>query len=247
MVGAATATTLLLIAVAAAGGCGGLAVGDLREDGGGGSSSGSSGPGPTEPSPPLPKPSFDGSFPDEDGGGPTGQCGGTAPVDATTLPYKSPFVSAGSCTAANLTALTTYVDGGGTFPGWKTSVPAPCATCIFGLETDALWKPILEDGGGNVAGLNVGGCIAVASGSDACGRTYQQWFTCRFEACVDCPDGDSAALQKCLAAASKGSCKKAFDAVSLVCGDPAIADAETTCDGMNYVFEGPIRAQCIGL
>ena len=25
------------------------------------------------------------------------------------------------------------------------------------------------------------------------------------------------------------------------------ADAETACDGNKYVFEGPIRAQCIGL
>lgn len=240
--------TLLLIA-GAGGGCGGLTVGDLREDGGRGTSSGSSGPSPTSPPNPGPLPPsgpFDGSFPAEDGGAPR-ECSGALVVDATTLPYKSPVLSVGACTAANLTALTTYVDGGGTFPGWKTSVPAPCATCIFGRETDALWKPLLENSIGELVAINVGGCIAIASGSDGCGRAYQQWFDCRFEACADCSDGDSAALQKCMAAASKGSCKKAIDAVTLTCGGSVIADSETACDGAKYVFEGPIRAQCIGL
>jgi hypothetical protein len=81
----------------------------------------------------------------------------------------------------------------------------------------------------------------------ACGNSYQDWFECRFVACAGCDAGDPAALQKCLTAASKGPCKAAFDAVSAVCGDTVVANAETACNGSTYVFEGPVKSQCIGL
>lgn len=39
-----------------------------------------------------------------------------------------------------------------------------------------------------------------------------------------------------------------FDAIPIACGGTQVAaDAETACEGGKYVFEGPIRAQCIGL
>jgi hypothetical protein len=242
-----TARAVLVVLLISAGGCGGLALSDDRDGGTTTRRDGSvTPPPPTDPypyPPPRPPEPFDGGDPPPPGLG----CPTTTPIDATTLPYQSPFVSKGSCTAGDLTALSTYVDGGGTFPGWKTSVSPTCATCIFGKETETTWKPILENAAGAIAQINVGGCIAVASGSDACGRAYQQWFECRPEACEGCPPGDSAALQKCYAASTKGACKKAFDSVSAVCGDQVIADAETACDGDKYVFEGGVRAQCIGL
>jgi hypothetical protein len=187
------------------------------------------------------------------------ECKGTTEVDATKLPWKAPFVDKGACTAAELAALVKYVDENDTakYADWKGSVPAGCKDCIFGKEADAAWKPLLENAKGELVGLNVGGCIAIAanggnaptagSAADKCGQSYQNWFDCRFEACADCPSGDTAALQKCLSAASKAGCKKAFDAVSTVCGDQVISDAETACDGDKFVFEGPIKGQCIGL
>ena len=178
------------------------------------------------------------------------ECKGLTPVDATKLPWKAPTKLAGACTEKELADLVTYVDVNDTakYAMWKASVANPaCSACIFGKETDATWKPLLENAKGELVGLNVGGCIAIASNDEKCGQSYQNWFDCRFEACGDCPQGDSAALQKCLTAASKGGCKDAFDAVSTVCGDQKITDAETACDGVKFVFEGPIKAQCIGL
>jgi hypothetical protein len=180
----------------------------------------------------------------------TTECKGLTEVDATALPWKSPFTMAGVCTEKALADLVTYVDVNdmAKYADWKTSVAdTACRDCIFGKETDATWRPLLENAKGELVGLNVGGCIAIASGDDKCGQSYQNWFDCRFEACGDCPDGDTAALQKCLSAASKGGCKKAFDAVSTVCGDEKIGEAETACDGDKFVFEGPIKAQCVGL
>lgn len=151
---------------------------------------------------------------------------------------------------SELNALVKYVDENdkAKYADWKNSVAnATCRACIFGKEADAKWKPLLENAKGELVGLNVGGCIAIASGKEACGKSYQNWFDCRFEACAMCPEGDNAAVQKCLGNASKGACKKAFDDVGTICGDQAIGDAETACDGAKFVFEGPIKGQCIGL
>jgi hypothetical protein len=204
-------------------------------------------------------PTGDSSVTKKDSGGNTGddeeappstECKGTTAVDATQLPWKAPFKDIGSCSAKELDDLVKYVEANdqAQYADWKKSVTnAACNGCIFGKETDTTWRPLLENAKGELVGLNVGGCIAIASGNEKCGQSYQNWFDCRFEACADCPSGDSAALQKCLSAASKGGCKKAFDDVGTICGDQAIGDAETACDGTKFVFEGPIRAQCIGL
>jgi hypothetical protein len=177
-------------------------------------------------------------------------CKGTTPVDATQLPWKSPTKTIGACSEAELKTLVDYLAANDTakYADWKKQIGnAACNACMFGKEADATWAPLAENAAGDLTVLNVGGCIAIATGNDKCGQSYQNWFDCRFEACADCPSGDTASLQKCLSAASKGGCKAAFDAVGTVCGDQAISDGETACQGDKYVFEGPIRAQCIGL
>jgi hypothetical protein len=196
------------------------------------------------------KPKTDGSADDAGDTPASGTCPTLDSIDATALPWKAPAKLVGSCTDKELSDLVTYVDANSTakYADWKKTVTgASCSSCIFGKETDATWKPLLEDASGQLVGLNVGGCIAIASNNEKCGQSYQNWFDCRFQACTDCPNGDTAALQKCLTAASKGACKKAFDNVGTVCGDTAIGDAETACNGDKFVFEGPIKAQCIGL
>jgi hypothetical protein len=179
-----------------------------------------------------------------------GACGGTLAVDPTALAWKSPAKAIGACSGAELNALVTYVEANSSakYADWKASVKnSACSKCIFGLESAATWAPLLEDAKGQLVELNVGGCIAIASANDKCGKAYQNWFDCGFEACTDCPSGDSAALSKCRTASNKagGGCKSYFDAVSTVCGDQAVNDAETACTGAKYVFEGPIKAQCI--
>lgn len=177
-------------------------------------------------------------------------CPSKDPIDATQLPWKSPTKRIGACGDKDLKDLVDYVANNSMaqYADWKKSVAnAACSACIFGKETDATWMPLLENAKGQLVGLNVGGCIAIASGNDKCGQSYQNWFDCRFQACTDCPTSDTAALQKCLSAASKSACKTAFNDVTKVCTDTVIADAEAQCQGAKFVFEGPIKAQCIGL
>lgn len=181
--------------------------------------------------------------------GPGGLCPNPAEIDATSLPYQPPRVMNGSCTEADLTSFVTYVDSHDDPSTCKTGIASlACRACVFGPESGTTWAPLLEDGAGAMSRLNVGGCIAIASGVDACGKSYQQWRDCYLEACSDCPDGDSNAFSKCVTSANKTACKKAFDAVVPACGSVDVAaDAETACDGTKYVFEGPFRAHCIGL
>ena len=154
----------------------------------------------------------------------------------------------GACTQAELNSLITYINGNpmATYTQWKTSgiTNATCRACISGSESASTWAPLLEDATGQLAGLNVGGCIAIASGSATCGKAYQNWFDCRFQACAGCAQ---ASLSACLTAASQagGACVNAVNNVGTVCGS-AISAADTACQGTSFVFEGAIKAQCIG-
>jgi hypothetical protein len=192
------------------------------------------------------------------GGTSGGSSGGTGcpdntPIDQTQLPWAPPAKTPGACSAADLNTLVNYLTANpsATYAQWKAAgVPnATCRACVFGSETAAQWAPLAENASGALTVLNVGGCIAIASGNTTCGKAYQNWFDCRFEACAGCPSGDPS-LQTCLASASKagGACYAAFQAVDTTCGATAIGNAEALCDdpSAKYVFEGPIKAQCIG-
>ena len=178
----------------------------------------------------------------------SGNCPTPDAIDQTTFPYKDPIVVAGACTEAELQAFVTFVDNNDDPAKWKASIAnQACQDCVFAKETTG-WAPVVLNASGDPAAFNVGGCIAVASGVPACGRAYQQWRSCYLEACSECPDGDQAAFSKCTTAANKGACKGAFDDVVPKCGgNEIVGDAEEACKGEKYIFEGPIRAQCIGL
>lgn len=184
--------------------------------------------------------------------GGSGTCPSTATINATTLPWKSPSRQVGACTQTDLNALVSYVDTENDPQKWKSgpwTSSTACRNCVFAQETATTWPPLILDATGNLAEINVGGCIAIASGKDGCGRTYQQWRSCYLEACADCPAGDANAFSTCISAASKGACSKALADVTgpLGCGDATTAsDAETKCAGTDYVFEGGVKAQCIG-
>jgi hypothetical protein len=55
-------------------------------------------------------------------------------------------------------------------------------------------------------------------------------------------------LQTCLGNASKagGPCANAVGSVTSICTQQGVTDAETKCQGTKFVFEGPIKAQCVG-
>lgn len=192
------------------------------------------------------KPKTDASKPDADEGD-TGAatCPTTDAIDTSAYPWKPPEIELGKCTTTDLTTFVNYLDANSTatYADWKSKsgVSASCAGCLFGAD-GATWHPFVEQNG-DLAELNVGGCIQIASGKEACGKAYQNWFDCRFEACADCPD-DQNTLSKCLSAASKGACKAANDNVITQCGQD-ITNYQDACSGDKFVFEGAIKAQCI--
>lgn len=182
-------------------------------------------------------------------------CPTTETIDATTFPWKPPTRAPGSCTDNEVDAMISFIEKtpSATFKQLQDSITnAACRDCVFAKETTT-WAPIvLNSAGTGVVALNVGGCPAIVSGKDDCGKAIQQWNDCLDEACVDCAEGDSAAAQKCATAANKKACKKAFDDVvgAAACGDAATAQA--ALDACNkaedkYTFIGGVRAQCVGL
>lgn len=174
-------------------------------------------------------------------------CGaGCDEIDATKFPWKPPAVLPGSCSNEDLASFVAFVKSADDPQKWKDgawTTNETCRSCVFGPETTT-WPPLVVDSAGKLADLNVGGCIAVASGRDACGRAYQQWTACYLEACTGCPGMFSG----CVSTANMHQCRKAFEAVVPSCGGREVAAAaEKACDFDEYRFEGTIRAQCIGL
>ena len=233
-----------IIVPVASSGCGGKTT--LWGEGGpGGTSTTTSRPtGTTTSSPPStgrpPRPPED---PPED---PPGTCPTTTPIDYSSLPYAPPAISPGACTRAQADDFIAFIQKENDPRDWKASIGTPaCRSCVFGLSTATTWAPILEDNAGNPLALNVGGCIAIRSGLPACGKAYQQWYDCRFEACIDC--GDDRDYSRCLATANKTACAKAFDNVPLSCGGiEGAAAAETACSSSDTLsgLHGAIIAQC---
>ncbi|MBX3186049.1 MAG: hypothetical protein KF819_03500 [Labilithrix sp.] len=193
-----------------------------------------------------------------DGGGPNARsdggidnnatCPTTEEIDAKKLPWKPPTIAPGACTDKDLAAFVKFVDSADNndYKQWKGSVQnTRCRDCIFGKDGQT-WSPMVENAQGDLAVLNVGGCVAIATGNEACGKAYQNWVDCRISACSTCPGGEPRAVQSCLSKANDGACKAAFTEVGTVCGEDKVADAEKACKGSKYIFEGPIKAQCIG-
>jgi len=177
-------------------------------------------------------------------------CPSTNEIDATTFPWNPPTRLPGSCTEAELDAFVKHVAANDDPAKWKAGAwtdSEACRSCVFAKD-GATWAPLVENASGQLAVVNIGGCVAIASGREACGRAAQQWRDCYVEACSDCSTGEKDWFQKCSELAKVGACKKAFDALVPSCGDAqTLAAAEAACDGATFVFEGPIRAQCIGL
>ncbi len=171
-------------------------------------------------------------------------------IDATTFPWMPPRLSPKTCTQDDLDALVAFVDVTSDPQKWHmgpwTSNEA-CRECVFAKETTT-WPPMILNNAGQLAALNPGGCIALASNDDACGKAYAQHRSCYLEACADCSNPDDGSFAKCRAAADAKACKKGFDDRTTACGGlTRLAELEAVCAGTKYPFEGSIRAQCIGL
>lgn len=229
-----TALTGLVASVAASGCSSTTVTGADTADTGTADSSGDSGR----------KPTGTVDEPDADVAGAT--CPLTDPLDATTAPWKPPAVDPGKCTEQDIVDLVTYIDGNksAAYADIKKVIKdAGCAACLF-VKDGATWGPLVEKADGTFMRNNFGGCVAVVSGNEACGKSYSQLDDCIDVACQDC--ADDAARTKCMTAALKGACKTATAAYVAACGDDT---AVTACDELarTYTFEAAARALCVGL
>ncbi|MBX3197128.1 MAG: hypothetical protein KF894_03140 [Labilithrix sp.] len=170
---------------------------------------------------------------------PPALCSAENQIDSTKFPYKPPRVVANACTPSELDALVTFFRSMA-IPGedvpvaeWSAEVSVGCAQCVFGDGSGATWPPIVTRGD-RIDFVNRGGCIELASGSDVCGRSYQQAEACRVTAYRECSGEPGVGESRCSYARSER------DAVC-----PSLAEHESTCASTQFTFEAPIRAQCI--
>jgi len=178
-------------------------------------------------------------------------CLSTDPIDATRFPYAKAVKSAGACTEDDLKAISAFFEEK-TNAGdevlvseWSKEVSEQCSKCAFTTSDAAEWGPILVKDD-RLENVNRGGCIEVLSGSEACGRAYQQVTECRLEACIaKCKTQDE--FTACLQDAEgifDGPCKESYDLMDEDCG-AMLGAYETGCRGTDWTFEGPVKVQCI--
>jgi hypothetical protein len=188
-----------------------------------------------------------GSTPATDAGG---GCMEKNAIDATQFPYTTAEKAPGSCSQADLDALSKFfADNAGVgdikISDWEAKVTPGCATCVFSDGTGTTWTPILTSGD-TLKDVNRGGCIEIVSGKKACGQAYQQATECRMSACLTtCTTQDD--FNTCLSDSASiftGPCKDAYAAITTQCGNDLDA-YENACKGTTWTFEGPVRVQCI--
>lgn len=118
----------------------------------------------------------------------------------------------------------------------------PCQNCLITPSSAKTFGPLIENG--NIASLNIAGCIANAEGNKTatgCGAKYQAARDCADAACADnCQGSDSAALkalQACETQALSGDCKKYADDAN--CADALLntGGAAEACNAGNTFEE----------
>lgn len=213
--------------------------------GGAGSGSSSSSSGTVTPPPPPPPPP------------PPASCLNTNPIDQTQIPYvKAAPRQPGACTAQDVTTIGTYYKTNGPTPtftttAWASSVSAACSACVFTPNETAApaqaWGPIVTKGD-KIDAINRGGCIELVSGSEACGRAYQQFQGCLVQACrnAECSDAQKVAACRQDQRVYSTSCKGAVEALIGACGSvEALQAHEQACKNTQYTWDGPIKQACI--
>ncbi len=115
---------------------------------------------------------------------------------------------------------------------------AACFACVYTLETDPQWGPVVDHGA--YASVNVAGCIAVAETCNLpCAKAIQAREGCSSTSCnsVNCPITTQAsftAFNTCVTNADKCLCKGYADVSAC---QSALADggaAATVCNGPDF-------------
>jgi hypothetical protein len=159
-------------------------------------------------------------------------CGGEwTPPDIHSPATKNPV-----CNDTQIIALADACAKDPTTAGCTTARNAAgaCGMCLFGQQTDALWKMIvLEPGATPPWHLNQPGCIELKSGVKDCGKKYFTVVSCFDAYCNECAGAEESSCQKDVAQGT-GECKQylvdqtcanALDAVEKSCFPSDSTDA----------------------
>jgi hypothetical protein len=170
----------------------------------------------------------------------------TKPYDATKVPYHSPAVMAGSCSAADVKVLDEYLQKNpqasvDDIKGTLAKQNEKCSGCAFGDASAEKWAPVILDE--TTATLNGGGCVSVVSGKDDCGKAYQQWNTCLNEVCAACTDQSESTQCKSDAQEAAGPCGAASKALFGACGNN-VNDYLKKCFGTGDVVGSVVQQLC---
>lgn len=190
---------------------------------------------------------------------PVESCATKDPVDATKIPYAKALRSPGACSSAEVATLVKHY--GEQDPNnisaadWAATVSEGCAACVFTAPDAEEWGPLLVEGD-RFVGVNRGGCVELASESEACGKAYEQALRCMIVACL--PSSQSgfgtcrtqAEFDACRTDTGglfAGPCAGAYAALQQECGS-ALNTYERACtpSGAKYIFQGTIPVHCGG-
>lgn len=138
-----------------------------------------------------------------------------------TYSWAPPRRRPGACTATQIDALRLGIVNDGYAEGALRRVAGDaCFSCAFSNpETDEAWGPVLIPSPSNpLPYLNVGGCMAFAGASVACGRASLRYQRCAYAACDGCEIQD---IDTCVndpqIYATGGACAGARAAYLLAC------------------------------
>ena len=194
-----------------------------------------------------------------------GTCPTTDPIDTSSEPYKTPAApQVGACNDTDLKAMEAVVKAGNlkTLADLvATGVSATCKACAVTDATAAAWGPAVSNvtiDGKMTDIFNVGACVGIVSGKDACGKAFAEYDDCTNTACTDCAD---TAKSACFTKAAQNACQPQVQALITACGGQAPAQAYvnqcnnagqggcTSCAGTGndiyYQFEEYVVQQCV--
>jgi len=144
------------------------------------------------------------------------------PVDLTQFPYEKARVQPGKCSANVGKVVDAFANANPDFTAAElmdelvNEESQECADCVFAQDDGESWGPIVLVGN-RVKAVNFGGCIEVVSGSEECGKAYQQWNMCLTQVCQNCRTNDE--RSECSQGAQATACKDATVALTNACGE----------------------------
>lgn len=176
-----------------------------------------------------------------------GICPRTESIDVSSLPFKPPRVLPGACSNDDLAFFFVTVGAGAAIPQMEQLMKernSECAACIFGAADADTWAPIVMTGDDEHI-ENVGGCFAVVSKNDACGKAFQETTRCLETACGSCYEEE---LEACSSGVRDegGVCAESFTDYLIECGPDPDAIMRACVTGRTYMVEGSIARQCGG-